>query len=281
MLNFRPLMLGPDLDQAFRNYNQKFSIRTLKLLPEDSEERHSLLHKLKGVFQSSSLPELNLQVEVSIPRQVVATQGTAFPCLLSVSRCATGVEDTRQVPQSSVQVRRFELGLRSHTEARTRSHKDHKKEKIILGAGSGAAFHIQKSDDANEKAKPAFGTAQEKSTVTTDLGAMYGVRIPYGVTPDFSTYNIAHYHTIELKLRLECAGEVMNFDISELQMEMTPEIAGQESQDPPAWEQSLANHDMSVEQHSDMVSPPSYIRTEEPHSSSIRAEKAPPYSTDN
>jgi hypothetical protein len=269
MLNFRPSMVGLGLDQNLRNYyNQKFSIHTLRLLPEDCEERHSFRRKLKGVFQSSSLPELNLQVEVSIPRRVVGIRGTTFPCLVSVTRCPTAVEDIRQVPQSSVQVRRFEIELRSHTEARTRSHRDHKREKVVLGAGSGAAIWIQKPEDANEKTKAAYGTGQGATTVTTDLGAIHGVRIPAGMTPDFSTYNIAHYHSLELKLRLECAGEEMNFDVPELPVQITPEIV---SEDPPAWEQSFGNESMAVEPYSNMVSPPSYILTEASQSSSVPA----------
>jgi hypothetical protein len=278
MLNFRPLMIGLGLDQNLRNYNQKFSIRTLRLLPEDSEERHSFRHKLKGIFQSSSLPELNLQVEVSIPRRVVATRGTAFPCLVSVTPCARAVEDIRQVPQSSVQVRRFEIELRSHTEARTRNHRDYKKEKVVLGAGSGAAIWIQEPEDANEKTKSGNGKGQVGAIVTTDLGAIHGVRIPAGMTPDFSTYNIAHYHSLQLKLRLECAGEGMNFDVPELQLEITPDVADQA---PPAWEQSYDNGGMSTEQYNDIISPPSYLQTEESRNSSTHADKAQPCITDS
>jgi hypothetical protein len=276
MLNFRPVMVEsvPAFDQGFRIINQKFSIRTLKLLPEDSEERHSFRHKLKGVFQSSSLPELNLDVQVSIPRRVVANRGAGFPCMVSVSRRTTALEDTRQVPQSSVQVRRFELELRSHTEARTRYHKDHKREKTLLGAGSGAAIWIQNADDVDGGSKPACEAGRGEATAATNLGAMYRVRIPYGVTPNFSTYNIAHYHTLELKLRLECAGEVMNFDVPELQLEVTPEAGGV---DPPAWEPPSANGGMSIERQSDLISPPSYGDTEESGPSSVRVQKAPPY----
>jgi hypothetical protein len=275
MLNFRPLGLAPSLDQTFRNSKRRFSIRTLKLLPEDSEERHSFRHRLKGVFQSSSLPELNLQVEVSIPRRVAATPGTPFPCLVSVSHCATVAEDTRQVPQSSVQIRRFELELRSHTEARTRYHKDHKREKIALGAGSGTAIRIQNVDHTYEKTKSAYGTDQGGAIVTTDLASMHGVRIPSGVTSDFSTYNIAHYHTFELKLRLECAGEGMNFDMTDLRVEI---MAGDAGQDPPTWEQSYGNGSMSIEGNSDMVSPPSYTHKDELQSSSNPEDNPEPYS---
>jgi hypothetical protein len=280
MLNFQAVMLGsvPASDQAFRIFKQKFSIRTLKLLPENSEERHSFRHKLKGVFQSSSLPELNLDVQVSIPRQVVANRGAVFPCLVSVCRCATALEDKRQVPQSSVQVRRFELDLRSHTEARTRNHKDHKREKIPLGAGSGAAIRIQKADDVDGKSKPAYEAGRGEATMATNLGAMYRARIPNGVTPDFSTYNIAHYHTLELKLRLECAGEVMNFDVTGLQVEITPEVAGV---DPPAWEPSSEDGGMSIDRHSDLISPPSYADTEESGACSVRVEKGLAYVNEN
>ena len=278
MLSFQQLMLGQDLNQGFHKSDRKCSIQTLKLLPEDSEERHSFRHKLKGVFQSSSLPELRLQVVVSIPRRVVAIPGAPFPCLVSVRRCATAVEDTRQVPQSSVQVRRFELELRCHTEARARSHQDNKRESIILGAGSGAAIWIQKADSASDKAKLAYGTDQGEATAATDVGALNGARIPHGVTPDFSTYNIAHSHTLDLKLRLECAGEGMNLDIKHLPIEIAPQIA---RQDPPGWEQSYRNGGMSIEQHSDLVSPPSYMHTEESQMSSKGAEKSKPYDTDN
>jgi hypothetical protein len=272
MLCFRPLMQGPGLDEAFHNKEREFHVRTLKLLPEDSEERHSVRHRLKGLFQSSSLPELNLHVELSVPGRVVVTTGTAFPCLVSVSHCAASVEDsttssgTRQVPQSSVQVRRVELEVRSHTRARTHSHQDHKKETIVLGAGSGAAIEIQKARSADEKGVVGGTTAK------TDLGGLIGARIPPGVTPDFSTYNIVHFHTLNLKLRLQCAGEEMNFDIKDLPLEVLPQIAGQ---DPPTWEQLYQDDGIS----SHLL--PAYVRTEESQSSSKRSDKQKPHSDIN
>ena len=259
MLCFWPLMQGPGLDEAFHKHEREFHVRTLKLLPEDSEERHSVRHRLKGFFQSSSLPELNLHVELSVPSRVMATTGTAFPCLVSVSRCATTVEDTRQVPQSSVQVRRVEFELRSHTRARTRSHQDHKKETTVLGVGSGAAIEIQKARTADEKGKVESETSQGGTTAKTDLGGLIGARIPPGVTPDFSTYNIVHFHTLNLKLRLQCAGEEMNFDIKDLPLEVLPqlEIAGQ---NPPTWEQLYQDDGISSQQNSGSHLLPAYVR---------------------
>jgi len=258
MLCFRPSMQGPDLDEAFHNKEREFHVRTLKLLPEDSEERHSVRHRLKGLFQSSSLPELNLHVELSVPSRVVATSTTtsaAFPCLVSVSRCAT-TEDTRQAPQSSVQVRRVELELRSHTRARTCSHQDHKKETIVLGAGSGATIEIQKAHSAGKA--QSSRTGQDGTTAKTNLGGLIGARMPPDVTPDFSTYNIVHFHTLNLKLRLRCAGEEMNFDIKDLPLKILPQIAGQ---DPPTWEQLYQDDGISSQQNSgNHLLLPAYVR---------------------
>jgi Arrestin (or S-antigen), N-terminal domain len=270
ILCFQPLMLGPGLDETFRNHEREFHVRTLKLLPEDSEERHSVRHRLIGLFQSSSLPELNLHVELSVPGRAVGTVGRAFPCLVSVSRCATAVEDTRQVPQSSVQVRRAELELRCHTRARTHSYKDHKKETMVLGAGSGAVIQIRSGDEKGKIESGQGGTATK-----TDLGGLIGARIPPGVTPDFSTYNISHFHTLNLKLRLQCAGEEMNFDIKDLPLEVLPQIG---SQDPPTWEQLYQDDGISSQQNSDSHLLPAYVRTEESQSSSKRTERQMPYS---
>jgi hypothetical protein len=274
MLCFQPLMQGPGLDEAFRSHEREFHVRTLKLLPEDSEERHSVRHRLMGLFQSSSLPELNLHVELSVPGRVVATAGTAFPCLVSVSRCATVAEDTRQVPQSSVQVRRVELELRCHTRARAHHYKDHKKGTIILGVGSGAAIQIQEARSADAKGKVESGTGQREAIAKMDLGRLIGARIPSGVTPDFSTYNITHFHTLNLRLRLLCAGEEMNFDIKDLPLEVVPRIA---SQDPPTWEQLYQDDSISSRRNSDSHLLPAYMRTEESQSSSNRTEKQKPY----
>lgn len=262
MLNFQPLMAGSSLSPALYTSKRCFPIRTLKLLPEDSEERRSFRHRLKGVFQSSSLPQLDLCVEVTIPRRAVATRGTAFPCLVSVSRSATAVEDPRQVPPSSVILRRFELELRSHTEARVRSLRDHKRDTTVMGMGVGGSIRIQNADLTSEQTKPASGTDHGTAIIETDIGAINRVQMPAGITPDFSTYNIAHYHTITLKLRLECAGESMDCDMRDLKLEITPEPA---HQDPPAWQQAPPDNDL-IEQYDDMDLPPSY--TDQPQHSS-------------
>ena len=271
-LQFRPSMLDPSTDPGFHKQSRKFPIQTLKLLPEDCEERHSFRHKLKGVFSSSSLPEIGLEVMVSIPRRVVAAPGTAFPCLVSVRHCASPrPEDPRQVPQSSVLIRRFELELRSHTEARTRSHHDHKRPTDTIGAGSSSAIAISGNPNLSSGADQA---GHKGGTAPTDVGAQYRARLPQGVTPDFSTYNIAHYHTLELKLRLECAGQGMTFDINYLPLEVTPQVAAAATaappQDPPpAWEPAAVggNGSMPIEQHGDDIfaqpPPPSYMHAGE------------------
>ena len=284
MLNFRQFMLDQGFEPGLFKSDRRFSIQTLKLLPEDSEERNSFRSKLKGVFSSSSLPALSLQVEVSIPKRVVAAPGAAFPCLVSVRRRALDVEDTRQVPQSSVQIRRFEIEVCSHTEARTRWHKDHKKHNDALGSGSGVPIRIQKADEGSGKSNLAYGPDQTEATPTTDLGLTFGARLPNGMTPDFSTYNIAHYHTLELKLRLDCAGEEMKFDLDHLSLEVVPQVA---RQDPPAWDSSNENGGMSIEQHNDVVPPPSYITppsylpAEQSYTPLQSMEKVNPYSTND
>jgi hypothetical protein len=141
---------------------------------------------------------------------------------------------------------------------------------MVLGAGSGAVIQIQRARSGDES-----GTGQGGTATKTDLGGLIGARIPPGVTPDFSTYNISHFHTLNLKLRLQCAGEEMNFDIKDLPLEVLPQIG---SQDPPTWEQLYQDDGISSQQNSDSHLLPAYVRTEESQSSSKRTERQMPYS---
>jgi hypothetical protein len=69
---------------------------------------------------------------------------------------------------------------------------------------------------------------------------MFNLHIQNHLVPEFSTYNIAHHYTLDIKPRLECDGEDMNCDLEDQPIEIMP---------PPAATSAATYHNTPAQTH--------------------------------
>ena len=286
-IDFQPLRLKPIREAPFHFLTQRSDVCTLKLLPDDNERKHSFRSKIKGVFNSSCLPQLSLVITVSMPQTLEASSNTTIPCLVSVSRGKevsngnNGRSENQPLSQplllpSTVQLRHFELQLHSHICTRTRTQQQSQWRKFGLGNGSGCAIPIQKPSSSNEKA----GKFYQEENATVDLGKKFGIRLPSHepLQPEFSTYNIFRHYTINLKLRLECAGETIKCDLEDIPLELLPDAVNRtlhQPQGPYATSKNVynaqdqgqpcGNYGDILREQGDQQPPPSYDSVSKAH----------------
>ena len=156
-------------------------IQTLKLLPEDSEDRHSFRKRFKGVFQSDSLPSLSFHTVLTFPRYLDAVPGSPVPCTLLVTCVSSAFGDGRPDEKSTlvpktVTLLQLKLLLRAETQRRAGRHTDTSRNKISLGSFDGA-----KRIPVLHHAWSGGGPPEP-----VDLGETFNLRIQSSIVPEVS-----------------------------------------------------------------------------------------------
>lgn len=264
-LYFRPLRSRTSQPQDSVR-REDWSVRTLNLLPEENEHRHSFKRKMKGVFSSSSLPQVNLRVEMKAPRTVDAATGSKLPIVVTVSRLPDvlpvgGSYSGATVPVTAVLLRHVEVNIRSVTDVRA----GHRFGSMHTRT-TGDKFFIYNLDDQAIPINVHDGstTGYEKQTAgAPPRDFLINLPVPGNteLCPDFSTYNIALHHSLQVKLKLECAGQTLKTGILLSKFKVLPQAADDDDNLAPANGNAMSargNQDM-VGGLSEQIPPPQYV----------------------
>lgn len=164
--------------------------------------------------------EVELCFSVLLPRrfEIVTQQALSIP----VSCTVDGLVTTQEEGSSSVGqfpdiiVRSFKLSLVQHIQVRAGSHTSSSSKRIFTRKGS-CLVPVSRMNRATSE------TAASTAAPFVNLADAVNLFVPGDLmAPDFSTYNIARSHTLELSFRMQCGSRKHKFMLRRIPLKVVP-----------------------------------------------------------
>ncbi len=159
-------------------------------------------------FRSIPTPKAELHVSVLVPKQVILNEQAALSVLVAaIAQTTTGNaiqqnSDEVASPHTNVIVRSFKASFFEHTRVRAGCHRMSGDKRIFVRKGSCLLPLLgTPSLDPGQSTgtRPDHGRA-----ISVNLADIVDLAVPVaGLVPDFSTYNIARSHSLEILFKLE------------------------------------------------------------------------------
>jgi hypothetical protein len=240
-------------------HQQYLSAKTLRLLPEKADAKLTMKEKMRATFKKSELPNVNFHVMFTFPTQL--WPGGDCPLKICV-RYGRQSEDLPEKPpiyldSVMVEVKTYVVarapgafGEHNDSDSRTRT--------ILHRIGLHTAL------PEIESAEKVVESRNQWCSISRTVPD--GITVSPSLSLDFSTYNIATYNRIEVKLRISCADK--QFSVSTTApLRVLPPISSysgvptttSEVVAGPSREAATARVDTSDAGPSDPQPPPPYI----------------------
>ncbi|KIX07096.1 uncharacterized protein Z518_05073 [Rhinocladiella mackenziei CBS 650.93] len=169
----------------------------------------SILCEGRRRFKSITPPEVELRMSVWIPKRIILNGQVTLSVLVAMTSRSTGPDNATKrnlsndhVQPTNLRIRSFKLSLFQHTRVRTGCHRSSSEKKILVRRGS---CILPLSGDSSLEPSQSGNTSQDSRPARfVNLADMADLRVPMAaLVPDFSTYNIAGCHSLEVLFNME------------------------------------------------------------------------------
>ncbi|EXJ62191.1 hypothetical protein A1O7_02624 [Cladophialophora yegresii CBS 114405] len=172
-----------------------------------------------------SEPEAKLCFSVLLPREIEVRERQALSvpvaCTMEHSSGLDALEPHMPAHISDLVVHSFKLSLLQHTDVRTGCHSSSSTRKILTRKGACIVPVSRTSTSAST------GAANSPYS-TVNLCDVVNLSLPrHTLASDFSTYNIARFHSLEVRFCLIYAGKKNKFTLRNVPIRVVPQSKGE------------------------------------------------------
>ncbi|KEF52061.1 uncharacterized protein A1O9_12051 [Exophiala aquamarina CBS 119918] len=199
---------------------------TLSCAIVDSSHQHFLRHLRIFPWKDKHLkPEVKLCVSVLLPKEIVIkerqTLSVPVACTMEQPSEADGPKPRVVEQDLDLVVHSFSLSLFRHTEVRAGCHHSSSVRKIFIRKGT-CIVPVSRTSSSDPNG------AENSPNPIVNLSNIVDLSIPrQSLAPDFSTYNIARFHTIEMRFSLIYGGKKNKFALRNVPMRVIPQSEGE------------------------------------------------------
>ena len=190
-------------------------------LPSSSRMiKNRLCWRLGGIrkrLKQEAMPKVELRVSVLMPKKMILQEDATLSVLVAANALATtpenatieGSEDIR-ILQENLFIKSFKVSLLQHTQVRAGCLSSISDKRVYIRRGSCV---LPLSNRVSARPCPSTGTNNDTAPASfVNLADMADLRVPTGgLVPDFSTYNIATSHTLEVKFKMKYENKTFKF----------------------------------------------------------------------
>ena len=177
--------------------------------------------------------EIELRVSVLLPKKLEVKERTALSVLISATphynpeTAARGCSET--ITHSILVIKSFKLSLIQHTQVRAGCHTPSTDRRVFTRKGS-CVVPVSRIALTPNASNPAQESNGDTPTTLVNLSDITDLTVPRDIlVPDFSTYNIARSHTLELTFTMEYERKKFKFALRDVPIWVLP-TAGEETE---------------------------------------------------
>ncbi|OAP55146.1 hypothetical protein AYL99_10846 [Fonsecaea erecta] len=211
-------------DWPYSNYRHRLQY-IMKDVSESPSPRGLLSHVSHGFWgkKSDDRKRLEICISVRVPKRVLLTE-QPLSLIVSASACSItkGSQPENVSLGNQLTITQFKMSFWQHTHVRAGRHHASSTRRVFVRKSSS---HLVVSET------PSLGSWQEgqseaqsgSSVTATSLSDMVDLSLPTAIlTPDFSTYNIARSHSLEMTFKMQYLNKKFKFCPGNIPIRLLP-----------------------------------------------------------
>lgn len=202
----------PDSAGDWPYINHRYKVKC-PLIKSSQTMTARFFSKLRSRDDQGDAPNVELRMSVLLPKVLEVKDASALSVIVSATASLHSqimrpeyLERTHATA-SELTVKSFKLSLVQHTQARAGVHAPSSERKIFVRQGVCCVPVSQSSPITNNFDPSSGGVAEATRTIeatSVNLGDVVDMTVPVAsLIPDFSTYNIARWHTLDVVFHME------------------------------------------------------------------------------
>lgn len=184
-------------------------------------------------------PKVELHLSVWVPKRINLGPKTALTVLVSAvahkvgsetrvdQNDAAAVAKDQSQPPNYLTINEFKVSLLQHTQVRAGCHSSLSDNRILVRKGSSCLLPLSDDTDTSYSPGRPMGACERPPPATLNLADVTDLTVPTAstaVVPDFSTYNIARAHSLEVTLKMEYCNKRCTVKLRRIKLSlMSPE----------------------------------------------------------